>query len=64
LRVFENSLLRRTCGLEEELSDRRLEKLHTEQLHNLYSSPKIRVRWARNVARTGELKMEDKSLKT
>jgi hypothetical protein len=38
-----------------------LEKLHNEELHNLYSSPSIirttksrRIRWAGNVARMGE----------
>jgi hypothetical protein len=57
LRVFENRVLR----TEEGWSDRRLEKLHNEELHNLYSSPSIirmikwrRMRWAGNVARMGE----------
>jgi hypothetical protein len=38
-----------------------MEKLHNEELHNLYSSPYVirqiqsmRVRWARHVARMGE----------
>jgi hypothetical protein len=42
-------------------SDRRLEKLYNEELHNLYSSPSIikmiklrRMRWAEHVARMGE----------
>jgi hypothetical protein len=40
----------------------RLKKLYSEGIHNLYSSPDIikkiksrRMRWARNVARTGEV---------
>jgi hypothetical protein len=60
LRVFENRVLRRIFGpkRDEVTGDRR--KLHNEELHNLYSSPKIiriikswRMRWAGYVARMG-----------
>jgi hypothetical protein len=59
LRVFENRVLRRIFGprREEDVSRR---KLHTDELHSLYSSPNIvrmiksrRMRWARHVARMG-----------
>jgi hypothetical protein len=41
LRVFENGVLRRIFALkrDEVTGDRR--KLHNEELHNLYSSPRI-----------------------
>jgi hypothetical protein len=45
----------------ERCGDRRMEKLHNEQLHDLYSSPSImriikerRMRWAGHVAPMGE----------
>jgi hypothetical protein len=45
-------------------SDRRLEKLHNEELHNLYFLPNIirmfklkRMRWEGHVARKGEKRM-------
>jgi hypothetical protein len=34
--MFETSVLRRRFGPKRDESDRRLEKLHTEELHNLY----------------------------
>jgi hypothetical protein len=44
--------------MEEKLTDRRLKKLHNEELHNLFSSPSIirvaksrRMRWAGFIAR-------------
>jgi hypothetical protein len=60
LRVFENRVLMRIFGRkrDEVMGDRR--KLHNEELHNLYSSPKItmikfmRIRWAGQVAQMGE----------
>jgi hypothetical protein len=61
LRVFENWVLRRIFGpkREEIMGERR--KLHSGELHNLYSSPDIvrqiksrRMRWAGHVARMGE----------
>jgi hypothetical protein len=60
LRVFENRVLRRIFGpkRDEVMEDGR--KLHNEELHNLYSSPKIirmiksrRMRWGGHVARMG-----------
>jgi hypothetical protein len=61
--VFENRVLRRIFGPKrnEMTGDRR--KLHTEELHGLYSSPSIvrvikarRMRWAGHVARMGEVR--------
>jgi hypothetical protein len=60
LRVFENRVLRRIFGPKrnEEAGGRR--NLHNEELHNLYSSPRImriiesrRMRLERHVARMG-----------
>jgi hypothetical protein len=60
LRVFENRVLRRIFGPKRE-EERSLRKLHSDELHNLYSSPNIvsvitprRMRWAEHVARMGE----------
>jgi hypothetical protein len=60
LRVSENRVLRRIFGPKRE-EDRSWEKLHNDELQNLYSSPNIvrvikyrRMRWAGHVARTGE----------
>jgi GH43 family beta-xylosidase len=60
-RVFENRVLRRIFGLkrDEVMGDWR--KRHSEELHNLYSSPNIirmiksrRMRWAGHAARIEE----------
>jgi hypothetical protein len=60
LRVFENRVLRLIFGPERE-EDGSWGKLHTDELHSLYSSPNIvrviksrRVRWAGHVGRMGE----------
>jgi hypothetical protein len=60
LRVFENRVLRRIFGPKRK-EDGSWRKLHTDELHSLYSSPNIvrviksrRMRWARHVARMGE----------
>jgi hypothetical protein len=60
LRVFENRVLRRIFGPKRE-EDGSWRKLHSDELHNLYSSLNIvrviksrRMRWARHVARMGE----------
>jgi hypothetical protein len=59
LRVFENSVLRRTFIPKRE-EDGSWRKLHNDELHNLYSSPNIvrviksrRIRWAGHVACMG-----------
>ena len=61
LRVFENRVLRRIFGSKREEVTGERRKLHTEELNDLYSSPKIvwviksrRMRWAGHVARMGE----------
>jgi hypothetical protein len=61
LRVFENRVLRRIFGPKEDEVTGEWRKLHSEELHNLYSSPDIirqvksrRMRWAGYVARMGE----------
>jgi hypothetical protein len=57
LRVFENRVLRRIFGPKRK-EDGSWRKLHTDELHHLYSSPNIvrvinsrSVRWAGHVAR-------------
>jgi hypothetical protein len=59
--VFENRVLRRIFGPKRDEVTGEWRKLHSEELHNLYSSPDIirqvksrRVRWAGHVARIGE----------
>jgi hypothetical protein len=59
LRVFENRVLRRIFGPKRE-EDGSWRKLHSDELHSLYSSPNIvrviksrRMRWAGHVARMG-----------
>jgi hypothetical protein len=61
LRVFENRVLRRIFGPKRDEVTGECRKLHSEELHNLYSSPDIirqvksrRMRWAGHVARMGE----------
>jgi hypothetical protein len=59
--VFENRVLRRIFGPKRDEVMGEWQKLHNEELHNLYSSPDIirqvksrRMRWAGHVARMGE----------
>jgi hypothetical protein len=59
--VFENRVLRRIFGPKRGEVTGGLRKLHSEELHNLYSSPDIirqvksrRMRWAGHIARMGE----------
>jgi hypothetical protein len=59
--VFENKVLRRIFGPKGDEVTGEWRKLHSEELHNLYSSPNIirqiksrRMRWAGHVARIGE----------
>jgi hypothetical protein len=61
LRLFENRLLRKISGPKREEVTGEWRKLHSEELHNLYSLPDIirqmksrRMRWAGHVARVGE----------
>jgi hypothetical protein len=59
--VFENRFLRRIFGPKRDEVTGETRKLHSEELHNLYSSPDIirqvksrRMWWAGHVARMGE----------
>jgi hypothetical protein len=61
LRVFENKVLRRIFGPKRDEVTGEWRKLHSEELHNLYSSPDIirqvksrQMRWVGHVARMGE----------
>jgi hypothetical protein len=61
LRVFENRVLRRIFGPNRDEVSGEWRKLHSGELHNLYSSPDIimqiesrRMKWAGHVARMGE----------
>jgi hypothetical protein len=61
LRMFENRVLRRIFGPKRNEVTGESRKLHSGELHNLYSSPDIirriksrRMRWAEHVARMGE----------
>jgi hypothetical protein len=63
LRAFENRVLRRIFGPKRDEVTGGWRKLHNEELHGLYSSPSIvrvikarRMRWARHVARMGEVR--------
>jgi hypothetical protein len=59
--VFENIALRRIFGSKKDEITGEWRKLHSEELHNLYSSPNVirqikprRIRWAEHVARMEE----------
>jgi hypothetical protein len=63
LRVFENRVLRRIFGPKRDEVTGQWRKLHSGELHNLYSSLDIirqvksrRMRWAGHVARKGEVR--------
>jgi hypothetical protein len=57
--VFENRLLRRIFGPKRDEVMEGWRELHNEELHDLYSSPSIRImkarrmRWVGHVARMG-----------
>jgi hypothetical protein len=62
--MFENRVVRRMFGPKRDEVTGGWRKLHTEELHGLYSSPSIvrvikarRKRWAGHVARMGEVKV-------
>jgi hypothetical protein len=64
LRVFENRVLRIIFGPKRDEVTGGWRKLHSEELHGLYSSPSIvrviktrRMRWAGHVARMGEVRV-------
>jgi hypothetical protein len=59
--LFENRVLRRIFGPKRDEVTAEWKRLHSRELHNLYSSPDIirqiksrRMRYARHVARMGE----------
>jgi hypothetical protein len=59
--MFENRVLRRVFGPKRDEVTEEWRKLHSWDLHNLYSSPAIirqiksrRIRWAGHVVRMGE----------
>jgi hypothetical protein len=61
MRVFENRVLRRIFGPKRDEVTGEWRRLHNEELHDLYSSPKIvrviksrRIRWTGHVARMVE----------
>jgi hypothetical protein len=61
LRVFENRVLRRIFRPKRDETTGEWRKLHSEKLHNLFSSPNVirqiksrRMRWVVHVARMGE----------
>jgi hypothetical protein len=60
LRLFKNRVLRRIFGPKRDEVTGEWRKLHSEELHILYSSPNIRqiksrrMRWAGHMARMGE----------
>jgi hypothetical protein len=63
--VFESRVLRKILGPKREEVTVDWRKLHNEKLHDLYCSPLIirviksrRMRWARHVARMGEMRVE------
>jgi hypothetical protein len=69
LRVFENRVLRRIFGPKRDEVTGEWRKLHSEELHNLYSSSDIirqvksrRMRWAVHVAHMGEVRKLHKVL--
>jgi hypothetical protein len=63
LRVFENRVMRRICGLKRDEVTGGWRKQHNEELHNLYSSQHIirmiksrRKRWEGHAARIGAMR--------
>jgi hypothetical protein len=66
--VSENRVLRGISGPKRDEVTGGRRKLHDEELHNLYYSPNImviksrRMRWARHIARMGEMTYAQKVL--
>jgi hypothetical protein len=67
--VFENGVVRGIFGLKKDEVRGQWRKMHSEELHILYSSPDIirqinsrNLRWAEHVARMGEERKEYKVL--
>jgi hypothetical protein len=66
--VFGNRVLRRIYGAKKEEVAGGSRRLHSQELHNLYISPNIRVlksrrmRWAEYVAWMGEIRKTNKML--
>jgi hypothetical protein len=67
--VFENRVLRRISGPKRNEVTGECRKFHSEELHNLYSSPDIikqiksrRMRWAEHVVRMAEERKLNKGL--
>jgi hypothetical protein len=68
LRVFQNVVLRRKFGPKRKEVKGDWRKLHSEMVHELYTSPSIvrmikssRMRWAGYVARTGKMSRPSKA---
>jgi hypothetical protein len=66
LRVFENRVLMRIFGPKRDEAAGEWRRLHNEELNDLYSPPNIvrviksrRMRWAGNIARVGEMCIQD-----
>jgi hypothetical protein len=61
-RVFEKRLLGRIIGQKRDKAVGGCRRLHNEEFHNLYTSPKVinskKKRWAGHVASMGEIEIQ------